>query len=327
MPHAPTRANWCAIAAIAALLASVASAAAVAASSDEPIQPVPLAHGQDPARADLGRRLFNDARLSANNTVSCASCHSLAKGGADGLERSVGFNGQRTGVNAPTVLNAALNFKQFWNGRAGSLEAQIDAVIQNPVEMGSKWPDVVAKLAKDAGYQAAFAAAYRDGVTQANITNAIATYERTLITPNSRLDSYLRGNRQALNDQEKSGYAKFKQYGCVACHQGVNVGGNMFQKFGVMGDYFAKRGQPTDADLGRYLVTRDPADKNVFKVPSLRNVALTAPYLHDGSAKTLEDVVDVMFRYQLGRTASREDRAAIVSFLRTLSGEQGNASK
>jgi cytochrome c peroxidase len=241
--------------------------------------------------------------------------------------RSVGFSGQRTGVNAPSVLNAALNFKQFWNGRANSLEAQVDAVIQNPVEMGSKWPDVVAKLARDSGYQEGFKAAYKDGLNQANITNAIATYERTLITPNSRLDSYLRGNRQALSDQEKTGYAKFKQYGCVACHQGVNVGGNMFQKFGVMGDYFAQRGQPTDADLGRFLVTGDPADKNVFKVPSLRNVALTAPYLHDGSAKTLEEAVDVMFRYQLGRTASSEDRAAIVSFLRTLSGEQGDASK
>jgi cytochrome c peroxidase len=290
---------------------------------DEPIQPIPLQHGQDPARAELGHRLFQDTRLSANNSVSCASCHDLGKGGADSRERSVGFSGQRTGVNAPTVLNAALNFKQFWNGRADSLEAQIDGVIQNPVEMGSKWVDVVATVSQDEGYKAAFAAAYKNGVTKANIQNAIATYERTLVTPNSRFDRYLRGNGHALTDEEKAGYAKFKQYGCVACHQGVNVGGNMFQKFGVMGDYFAGRGlQLSQGDLGRFAVTGDPADKHVFKVPSLRNVALTAPYFHDGSAKTLDEAVDVMFKFQLGRTASRADKAAIVAFLNTLTGEQ-----
>lgn len=298
-----------------------------AAPLNEPIQPVPLQHGQDPQRAKLGQRLFNDTRLSANSSVSCASCHDLAKGGADGRKHSIGFSGQATAVNAPTVLNSALNFRQFWNGRAGSLEAQIDAVIQNPVEMGSNWPDVVAKLSKVAAYRAAFDANYKDGITPANVRNALATYERTLLTPNSRFDEYLRGNDRAITAEEKGGYAKFKQYGCVACHQGVNVGGNMFQKFGVMGDYFAKRGQPTQADLGRYLVTFDRGDQNVFKVPSLRNVALTAPYFHDGSAKTLEEAVDVMFKFQLGRTASKEDRTAIVKFLHTLSGEQKEQSK
>ncbi|MBA2675489.1 cytochrome c peroxidase [Ramlibacter sp.] len=298
-----------------------------AAPLDEPIQPVPLAHRQDPVRAELGQRLFQDTRLSGNNSVSCASCHNVAKGGADGRGRSVGFSGQRTGVNAPTVLNAALNFRQFWNGRAGSLEAQIDAVIQNPVEMGSAWRDVVAMVSRDARYKAAFDAAYKDGVTKANIQNAIATYERTLTTPGSRFDGYLRGERNAMTGQELAGYAKFKRYGCVACHQGVNVGGNMFQKFGVMGDYFAKRGQPTQADLGRYLVTGDLGDRHVFKVPSLRNVALTAPYFHDGSARTLEEAVDVMFKYQLGRTASKEDTADIVKFLHTLTGQVGELPK
>jgi len=311
-----------------AVLALAAIGGVRAALPDEPIQPIPLKHGQDPARAELGHRLFQDTRLSANNRISCASCHDLNKGGADARERSVGFNGQRTGVNAPTVLNAALNFKQFWNGRADSLEAQIDGVVQNPVEMGSKWADVVAKVSQDDSYRAAFAAAYKNGVTKANIQNAIATYERTLTTPNSRFDSYLRGNGRALTDEEKAGYAKFKQYGCVACHQGVNVGGNMFQKFGVMGDYFAGRGrQLSQGDLGRFAVTGDPADKHVFKVPSLRNVALTAPYFHDGSAKTLEEAVDVMFKFQLGRTASRADKAAIVAFLNTLTGEQGELAK
>jgi len=288
---------------------------------DEPIKPLPESLKQDPARVEIGRRLFNDPRLSANGGVSCASCHDLNHGGADRRDYSVGFSGQRTGVNAPTVLNAALNFRQFWNGRADSLEAQVDQVIRNPVEMGSKWADVVTKVARDAKYQEDFGRAYKDGVTQANIQNALATFERTLITPNSRFDRYLRGERNAISDEEKAGYAKFKHYGCVACHQGVNIGGNMFQKFGVMGDYFAKRGSPTEADLGRYLATGDEEDKHVFKVPSLRNVALTAPYFHDASAKTLADAVDVMFRYQLGRAASRGDKEAIVKFLHTLTGE------
>lgn len=307
---------------VAAAAAALAAAhAAPAMPLDEPIKPLPQTLKQDPARAALGRRLFHDPRLSANGSVSCASCHDLSHGGVDGRDYSVGFSGQRTAVNAPTVFNAALNFRQFWNGRAASLEAQIDMVIRNPVEMGSQWPAVVAKVAQDARYREDFARAYPDGVTQANIQNAIATFERTLITPNSRFDKYLRGEPNALSDEEKAGYAKFKQYGCIACHQGVNVGGNMFQKFGVMGDYFAQRGKPREADLGRFQATGDAEDKNVFKVPSLRNVALTAPYFHDASAKTLADAVDVMFRYQLGRAASRADKAAIVKFLMTLTGE------
>jgi cytochrome c peroxidase len=287
----------------------------------EPIKPIPLNVKHDPVRATLGGQLFSDVRLSANSSVSCSSCHDLAKGGVDGRVHSTGFSGRQTAVNAPTVLNATLNFKQFWNGRADSLEAQVDAVVQNPVEMGSKWDEVVAKVAQDSNYQRAFAGSYTDGVTKANIQNALATYERTLTTPNSRFDRYLRGDRNAISDEEKAGYTKFKQYGCIACHQGVNVGGNMFQKFGVMGDYFAKRGNPTEADLGRYLVTGEEDDKHVFKVPSLRNVALTAPYFHDGTAKTLDEAVDVMFRYQLGRVASKEDKAAIIQFLNTLTGD------
>lgn len=297
------------------------AAGAAAPLLDEPIQPVPLTLKQDPARADIGRQLFRDARLSGNGRVSCASCHDLSKGGGDGRDRSVGLNGGLTSVNTPTVLNAALNFKQFWNGRAESLEAQADHVMLNPVEMGSKWEEVIQKVSQDPKYKSAFAAAYKDGVTKANIQNAIATFERTLITPNSRFDKYLRGDPNAITPAEKAGYAKFKQYGCVACHQGVNVGGNMFQKFGVMGDYFAKRGNPTEADLGRYLVTKVESDKYVFKVPSLRNIALTAPYFHDASAKTLDEAVDVMFRYQLGRVASKEDKEAIIRFLNTLTGE------
>jgi len=306
---------------LAATMIWVSHSAMAAPLLDEPIQPIPLTLKQDPARAEIGRLLFRDTRLSGNGRVSCASCHDLSKGGGDGRDRSVGLNGGLTSVNAPTVLNAALNFKQFWNGRAESLEAQADHVMQNPVEMGSKWEEVVQKVSQDPKYKSAFSAAYKDGVTKVNIQNAIATFERTLITPNSRFDKYLRGDANAISAAEKTGYAKFKQYGCVACHQGVNVGGNMFQKFGVMGDYLAKRGNPTQADLGRYLVTKVESDKYVFKVPSLRNIALTAPYFHDASAKTLDEAVDIMFRYQLGRVASREDRESIIRFLNTLTGE------
>ncbi|HJV24356.1 MAG TPA: cytochrome-c peroxidase [Aromatoleum sp.] len=303
------------------VLVTIVTPALAAPLESEPIKPLPTSLNADPLRAALGRRLFHEPRLSANGAVSCASCHSLDKGGTDGRDRSIGFDGRLTGVNAPTVFNAALNFRQFWNGRAPTLEAQVDAVIQHPVEMGSKWEDVVAKLALDPGYRSEFARSYPDGVTRANIVDAIASFERTLITPDSRFDRYLRGDADALTDEEKAGYTKFKQYGCVTCHQGVNVGGNMFQKFGVMADYFARRGNPTEADLGRFAVTGDADDKNVFKVPSLRNVALTAPYFHDGSARTLGEAVDIMFRYQLGRAATPGDKGAIVKFLETLTGE------
>ncbi|WP_172148851.1 cytochrome-c peroxidase [Pseudomonas tumuqii] len=293
-----------------------------AAPLDEPIKPIPMVQELDPARTELGRRLFQDVRLSANDSVSCASCHQLASGGADQRAFSRGFSGRQALVNTPTVLNAGFNFRQFWDGRAGSLEAQIDAVIENPVEMGSTWQDVIDKVTAAPHYRTAFAAAYPDGVTQANIENAIATFERSLTTPNSRFDQYLRGDADALSAEEKAGYLKFKQYGCIACHQGVNIGGNMFQKFGVMGDYFQARGNPSEADLGRFRVTGDEADKNVFKVPSLRNVALTAPYFHDATAKTLEEAVDVMFKYQLGRVASEADMQSIIKFLETLTGER-----
>jgi cytochrome c peroxidase len=306
---------------MAMLLALGLSLPALAGSTPEPIVALPAGLNVPPARAELGRLLFNDVRLSANRAVSCASCHALAaKGGADGRKLSPGLHGELTAVNAPTVLNAAFNFRQFWDGRVGSLENQVEAVIQNPREMGSKWPAVVALVAADGKYHALFARAYPDGVTKPNIENAIASYERTLITPDSRFDRHLRGQARAINPTELAGYAKFKNFGCVSCHQGRNIGGNMFQKFGVMRDYFADRGRPAKSDLGRYLVTGNPEDKHVFKVPTLRNVALTAPYFHDGSAATLEDAVDIMFRYQLGRVPTPKDRAEIVAFLRTLTG-------
>lgn len=292
-----------------------------AAPLDEALKPLPPVPALDAAKVELGRQLFNEPRLSVNNTLSCASCHHLEAGGADNRPFSVGFDGKPVEINTPSVFNASLNFKQFWNGRVDTLEAQVEQVVISPVEMGSDWKTVVQNLAALPVYQNAFKQTYPDGVTAANVQNALATYERTLLTPNSRFDQYLLGNTEVLTIQEKYGYQRFKDYGCIACHQGVNIGGNMFQKFGVMGDYFKARGNPVESDLGRYLLTKDEEDRHVFKVPSLRNVAVTAPYFHDASAKTLAEAVDVMFKYQLGRNPSQDDKDLIIQFLKTLTGE------
>jgi cytochrome c peroxidase len=288
----------------------------------EPLQPIPLQILAEAEKAALGHKLFFEPRLSKTNLISCASCHDLASGGADKLAVSTGINGSKGEINSPTVFNSGLNFRQFWNGRAKSLEDQIDGPISHPKELGSNWPEVIAKISADPAYSSAFAKAFSDGITAANIKSALAAFERSLATPNAPFDRYLRGDPAAISEQEKLGYAKFKAYGCVACHQGVNVGGNMFQTMGVMGDYFKDRGTPvTEADLGKFVVTKNPQDKHVFRVPSLRNVALTAPYFHDGSAHTLNQAVKIMAKYQLGRPLPKEDLEAIVAFLKTLTGE------
>lgn len=292
-----------------------------AAERDEPLKPLPADLKLDARRIELGRKLFVDARLSQDNLVSCASCHDFSRGGADPRPRSVGVRGELGGANAPTVFNSGLNFRQTWSGSGGSLEEFLERLIKNPKVFDSNWNDVLAKLRQDDALSAQFASAYPEGLTMKTAIDAIATFVRSLLTP-SRFDRYLRGDAGAISTEELQGYGKFKSYGCVACHQGMNVGGNMFQKFGVMGDYFADRGNITPADLGRYNVTKREGDKFVFKVPSLRNVELTAPYFHDGSAPTLEAAVEVMFRYQLGRDAPREDKALIVKFLKTLTGER-----
>ena len=293
----------------------------------EPIKPIPEDIGANVEKAALGRALFHDPRMSRDDTVSCASCHDLTNGGADGRKVSIGIEGQAGFINSPTVFNAGLNFKQFWDGRARTLEQQIDDPVQSPREMGSLWPDVVAKLYQDESYPKLFRALYPDGISRNSIRNAIAEFMLSLTTPNSRFDRWLKGDESALDRVESHGYALFKYYGCVSCHQGANVGGNMFQVFGVLNEYFKKRGNITEADLGRYNVTGHPADRHSFKVPSLRMAAHTAPYLHDGSAATLRDAVDAMFEFQLGREAPYEDKEAIVAFIKTLAGESKELSK
>lgn len=295
--------------------------------TDEPIRPVPPPPDLNPEKVALGERLFHDPRLSGDNSVSCAGCHNLSKGGADSSPLSEGVRGGVSATNAPTVFNSSFNFRQTWNGRAESLEQQIDGPVNDPQEMGSSWPEVIAKLKSDPRYVNAFDDLYRHGIKVENIKDAIATFERTLVTPNSRFDRYLEGDTSALTAQEAEGYQLFKGYGCASCHQGANVGGNTFARLGVMRDYFTNPRAIEPADLGRFDVTGREEDKHVFKVPGLRMAALTAPYFHDGSVKTLEQAVDVMGRYQLGVQIPTRDVALIAEFLRTLPGEYEDATQ
>jgi cytochrome c peroxidase len=299
----------------------------VCAQSNEPIKPLSLETKLDSAKVALGARLFGDVRLSKNNDVSCFSCHNFTQaGGADSRVRSIGTNGRKGPINSPTVLNSDLNTVQLWSGAFNSLEEQVARVIKNPLVFDMDWQQIAQKLQKDENMQATFAAIYKDGMTEKNFADAIAEFERSLRTP-SRFDQFLLGNVNAITVDERRGYEKFKSYGCVACHQGMGVGGNMFQKFGVLGDYFKDRGKLEKVDMGRFNVTNDPADKHVFKVPGLRNVEYTAPYFHDGSAATLNDAVEVMFKYQLGRSAPLVDKELIVRFLKTLSADPAHLKR
>jgi len=282
-----------------------------------PLPPVPKL---SPEKVALGKRLFFETRLSRDNTLSCASCHDFARGGADRLPVSIGIEGKTGPINAPTVFNAALNFVQFWDGRAATLEEQAAGPVHNPLEMGSNWAEAIPKLRQTSGYREAFEKLYPGrGITGETIIDAIAAYERTLLTP-SRFDRYLVGNSDVLSKTETEGYQAFLDYGCASCHQGAGIGGNMYQRFGVMDDYFKGR-EVGEADLGRYNVTRREEDRHVFKVPSLRNVAVTAPYFHDSSANSLEEAIVIMGRYQLGRDLPGRDIVSIAAFLRSLTGE------
>jgi cytochrome c peroxidase len=287
----------------------------------EPIQPIPFQIAMDRNKVALGEKLFQDVRLSRNKQISCASCHSLSMGGVDRRTYSIGANGARGEVNTPTVLNARFNFRLNWNGKYENLSDHLDALLVNPKVMDMPWEVLIPGLQLVPDYVQEFTRIYSDGITQNNIKDAIATYQKSLYTPNARFDRFLRGDKQALAASEQEGYRLFKAYGCISCHQGVNVGGNMFARFGALGDYFTDRGNLTTADLGRFNVTHDEVDKFVFRVPSLRNVAITPPYFHDGSVKTLEEAIAIMVKYQLGRPLTKEQILSIAQFLRTLTGE------
>lgn len=288
---------------------------------DEPIQPLAMPKELDQRKVALGERLFHDVRLSGDDTISCASCHELAAGGADNQPLSAGIGGAKGAFNSPTVFNSGNNFRQFWDGRAASLEEQVNGPVHNPVEMGSSWPVLESKLRAAPGLAEKFKRIYPDGVTEENIIDSLAVFERSLVTIDSPFDNWLLGNEGALTKLQIQGYQLFKSYGCIACHQGKNVGSNLYAKMGEMGDYFSDRDKPeTKQDLGRFNVTGKKLDKYYFKVPSLRLVTRTAPYFHDGSVETLEEAVLIMGRYQLGRRIPMDDLQAILAFLHSLEG-------
>lgn len=289
----------------------------------EPVRPIAEPTNIDARKALLGYALYHDARLSVDNTVSCASCHGLSTAGVDNKQYSEGVEGQKGGVNAPTTYNAVYNFVQFWDGRAGTLAEQAAGPPLNPVEMAStSFDEIVAKLEKDRAFAAAFKAVYPDGLNQTNITNAIEEFERTLVTPNSAFDKWLKGDDTALTEEELRGYELFKKYDCATCHVGANLGGESYELMGLRRHYFAERGLPlTEEDNGRYKQTMEERDRHRFKVPGLRNVELTWPYYHDGTRATLSEAVADMAIYQSGVELTEDENAAIVAFLRTLTGE------
>jgi cytochrome c peroxidase len=286
--------------------------------AEEPISVIQAPSNLNASLAELGKKLYFDPRLSKSGFISCNSCHNLSMGGTDNLSTSIGDKWQQGPINAPTVLNSSLNVAQFWDGRAADLQAQAGGPIANPNEMGSSHALAVDVVASIPGYVNEFKAVFgKAKVSIDGITQAIAEFEKTLVTPNSRFDKWLSGDKTALSANEAEGYRIFKESGCVACHNGEAVGGNSFQKLGLMEPY--NTDNPAE---GRVAVTGEDADRFNFKVPTLRNVELTYPYFHDGAANTLPEAVDTMGRIQLGKKFTRAENAKVVAFLKTLTGDQ-----
>lgn len=284
--------------------------------STQAVQPIPETVPVQPKVVKLGKELFFSPQLSRNDTIACATCHILSQGGDDNRAVSFGIHGRKGEMNSPTVLNSGFNIAQFWDGRAPTLEAQAEGPITNPVEMGfDTLQQLVDKLNADDHWRQRFLDTFGEPPTADGLRFALAEYQRALITPGSRFDRYLMGDQDALNDQEKRGWHTFQQLGCINCHQGINLGGTLFQKIGLY--------KPTRMEekrwLGRFNVTQHVEDKFVFKVPGLRNVADTAPYFHDGKTPTLEQAVAIMIEAQIGIPAQPETIDDLVAFLKTLS--------
>ena len=300
-----------------ALISGLAITTAVQAAADEPIQPIKPPASINIGMVELGKKLYFDPRLSKSGIMSCNTCHNLSMGGTDNIPTSVGDKWQQGPINAPTVLNSSLNLAQFWDGRAADLKAQAGGPIANPGEMAFTHTLAINVLESIPAYVREFKLVFgKDKIDIDQVTTAIAEFEKTLVTPNSRFDQWLLGNKAALTKEEQEGYKLFKDVGCVACHNGEAVGGNSFQKMGVVAPY---KGNMPD---GRAAVTGKDADRFNFKVPTLRNVEMTYPYFHDGAANTLTEAVDVMGRLQLGKKFTKDENAKIVAFLKTLTGDQ-----
>ena len=298
--------------------ACITMTAATAAVRDEPIQPIEPAKVTNPAKVELGKKLFFDPRLSKSGFISCNSCHNLSMGGTDNLKTSIGHNWQEGPINSPTVLNSSLALAQFWDGRAKDLQEQAGGPIANPKEMAATHTLALDVLRSIPAYVNEFKSVFgTPEINMERVTGAIAAFEETLVTPDSRFDQWLKGNNKALTEKELAGYTLFKESGCVACHNGPAAGGTSFQRMGLFEPY-----QTKNAAQGRADVTGKDEDRMNFKVPTLRNVELTYPYFHDGEAASLEQAVEIMGRLQLGRKYSEDEIEKIVAFLKTLTGKQ-----
>ena len=282
-----------------------------------PIQPIPTIKTIDKDWLKLGKALFNSTLLSKDNTISCASCHLINEGGDDGFPVSIGVGGAVGERNSPTILNAVFNFRQFWDGRGADLAEQTIGPIHNPVEMDTNFVDIISKLKQSPEFVSAFNIINSEGITQEAIIEAIVTFEESLITPNAPIDLYLKGDDSALTSQQKRGYEKFLAFGCVACHQGRNIGGNLYQRIGRISSV------PTKLlnDTGRFSVTKNPDDKYVFKVPSLRNIKQTGPYFHNGSVATLKEAIRIMAKGQLGIDLEEQDIQDLLALFDAFNGQ------
>jgi cytochrome c peroxidase len=281
-------------------------------SAREPIEPLPVQ-----VDYDAGKALFFDPILSHNRSIACVSCHDLSSGGADSRDVSIGVNGMKGNIQSPTVLNARYNFKQFWNGRVTTLKEQASGPIHNPAELAMNAKEVESRINASKKYQALFSQSNQsEYITFSMILDALTEFEKSLVTPNSKFDRYLRGEEQ-LSQLEEEGYQAFKELGCITCHNGINIGGNSFQKMGTIIPYTYKDGYPDC-----YSLTQKEYHKNVFKVPTLRNIALSAPYFHDASAKNLRDAIKSMSYHNLGYIISEDQVNMLSAFLNTLTGEK-----
>lgn len=297
------------------LLAALGAGIVQAAEPVDPIEPVKI---ENPALVELGKMLYFEPRLSRSGFISCNSCHNLATGGVDNLKTSIGDRWAQGPINSPTVLNSYGQIAQFWDGRAKTLAEQAAGPIANPLEMASTHELAVEVIGSIPGYAKYFEAAFGDAkVDIGRITDAIAEFERTLVTPNDRFDQWLKGDKNALTQTELAGYQLFKSSGCMICHNGAQLGGQSFQKMGAVRPY-----KTTNTSEGVKAISGRDQDRMNFKVPVLRNVELTYPYFHDGEAQTLEQAVEVMGDVQLGKRYTPEETAKIVAFLKTLTGEQ-----
>ncbi|MGF1742773.1 c-type cytochrome [Vibrio profundum] len=272
----------------------------------------------DKEKARIGWLLFKDANLSSNNRVSCESCHSLATNGAERTEVSTGVWGKGT-RNSITVFNVSYNYRFFWDGRANSLEDQLDGPVHNVLEMDSNWERITDYISKSQRYSKLFVQAGLD-ITEANIKTTLIEFMRGLTTPKSRFDQFLLGKRSALNEQEKRGWESFQEEGCIQCHRGINIGGGMVMRFGYFGE--DKTGNRRTDDTGRHNTTKREKDRYLFRVASLRNVADTAPYFHDGKTQSLHEAIQIMAESQLGKTFNQQTTDDLYAFLQTLSGQR-----